>query len=62
MWHLERRCTVLDSEQMNRLTIEATLGKPPSIPGEEAQAFYDEVLRDVTALKAKGIMPDLVQD
>ena len=53
---------MLDSEQMNRLTIEATLGKPPSIPGEEAQAFYDEVLRDVTAMKAKGIMPDLVQD
>ena len=53
---------MLDSDQMNRLTIEATLGQPPSIPGEEAEAFYNEVLADVTALKAKGIMPDLVQD
>jgi len=53
---------VLDADQMNRLTIDATLGKPPSIPGDEAQAFYDAVLKDVTALKAKGIMPDFVQD
>ena len=49
--------TSLDADQMNRLTIEATLGKPPSIPGAEAKAFYDAVRADVAAMKAKGIMP-----
>lgn len=47
---------------MNQLTIDAVNGRPPSIPGDEAKAFYDAVLVDVTALLAKGIMPDLVQD
>jgi hypothetical protein len=53
---------MLDSEQMNRLTIDACAKRPPSIPGAEAQAFYDKVKVEVEEMKAKGIMPDFLPD
>lgn len=53
---------MLDADQMNKLTIDAIKGRPPSIPGPEAKAFYDRVAKDVAAQKAKGIAIDLLPE
>ncbi len=53
---------MLDADQMNKLSADALQGIPPSIPGDEAQAFYDAVKKDIDAMKAKGIMPMPIPD
>lgn len=44
----------LDAEQMNKLTIDAVKGRPPSIPGDAAKAFYNRVAKEVAAQKRRG--------
>jgi hypothetical protein len=48
----------LDTDQMNQLMYDAMSGKDaPSIPGDDALAFFTAVKKDADELKAKGIMP-----
>lgn len=51
----------LDGDDMNRLMIDAVMGKDaPSIPGPEAQAFFDKVKKQVDDGKDEGLAPDML--
>lgn len=53
----------LSGDDMNRLAIEAAQGKDkPSIPGDEAAAFFAAMQKQTADLRAKGLMPMPVKD
>ena len=49
----------LTSDQVIQLTRDATNGTGPSIPGENAAAFYDKVLPQVQEIKGRGDVVDI---
>jgi hypothetical protein len=51
----------LDGDDMNRLIIEAAAGKDaPSIPGDDAKAFFDKMKKQVAEIKAAGNSVDML--
>lgn len=53
----------LTTEQLNTLTVDATLGREkPSIPGEEAAEAYEALKAQVAKIKAAGWMVEMLKD
>ena len=51
----------LDGDDMNRLIIEAAAGKEvPSIPGDEAKAFFEKMKKQAADIKAAGQSIDML--
>ena len=55
--------TTLTAEQLNTLTIDATLGREkPSVPGEEAAKIFEELKKQVASIEKSGMMVDFLPD
>lgn len=55
--------TNLTTEELNTLTIDATLGREkPSIPGEEAAEAFEALKAQVAKIKAAGWMVEVLKD
>lgn len=52
----------LTTEQVERITVEATLGKEPTLTSKEELAFRKEVERDISKIKAKGGQVEIESD
>lgn len=54
--------STLDLDDLNRITIEATLNIPPTLTSPAALAMRETLQQQVDDIKAKGWMVDLVKD
>lgn len=53
----------LDADQMNQLLYDAIDGKDkPSLPGDEAAAYFAKMQKQVADMKKSGVMPMPVRD
>lgn len=53
----------LTAEELNRLTVDATLGREkPSVEGEEAAEAFEALKKQVAAAKKAGLMIDFLPD
>ena len=53
---------VLTTEQIQRITCEATLGVESTVEGEEAAAFRKKVEANIAAIKAAGQIVDIPKE
>jgi len=52
----------LTLEELNRITIEATLGLPPTLTTPEALAAREVLDKETSEIMGKGLMVDLVKE
>jgi len=53
---------MLTTEHIERITVEATVGKPPSIKTKEALTFRKKIEQDIKDITHKGGTVEIVSD
>lgn len=52
----------LDADEIERLTLEATLRRAPSIEGDEARQYYDKVKEEIEEIMRQGLIVNIVRE
>lgn len=52
----------LHADEIERLTLDATLSRAPSIEGDEARQYYDEVKAEIEEIIKQGLIVEITHE